>query len=35
MGIEHKHFPITGIQFHPESILTIEGKKIIKNWLDA
>ncbi|HSL88793.1 MAG TPA: aminodeoxychorismate/anthranilate synthase component II [Ignavibacteriaceae bacterium] len=35
MGIEHKQFPITGIQFHPESILTPEGKKIIKNWLDA
>jgi len=35
MGIEHKHFSITGIQFHPESILTLEGKKIIKNWLDA
>ncbi|MBS4035946.1 MAG: aminodeoxychorismate/anthranilate synthase component II [Ignavibacterium sp.] len=35
MGIEHKQFPITGIQFHPESILTLEGKKIIKNWLDA
>jgi anthranilate synthase/aminodeoxychorismate synthase-like glutamine amidotransferase len=35
MGIEHKRFPITGIQFHPESILTPEGKKIIKNWLDA
>ena len=34
MGIRHKHLPIEGIQFHPESILTIEGKKIIKNWLE-
>jgi len=33
MGVRHKKFPIEGIQFHPESILTIEGKTIIKNWL--
>jgi len=33
MGIRHKNFPIEGIQFHPESILTEEGKNIIKNWL--
>ena len=33
MGVRHKDFPIEGIQFHPESILTIEGKTIIKNWL--
>jgi anthranilate synthase/aminodeoxychorismate synthase-like glutamine amidotransferase len=33
MGIRHRSFPIEGIQFHPESILTIEGKRIIKNWL--
>lgn len=33
MAIQHKRFPITGIQFHPESILTPEGKQIIKNWL--
>lgn len=33
MGIRHKIFPLEGIQFHPESILTTEGKKIIKNWL--
>jgi anthranilate synthase/aminodeoxychorismate synthase-like glutamine amidotransferase len=33
MGIQHKKYPIAGIQFHPESILTIEGYKIIKNWL--
>ncbi|GAB4140203.1 MAG: aminodeoxychorismate/anthranilate synthase component II [Ignavibacteriales bacterium] len=34
MGIRHKEFPIEGIQFHPESIMTKEGKNIIKNWLD-
>lgn len=34
MGIRHKNFPIEGIQFHPESILTTEGKNLIKNWLE-
>lgn len=33
MGIRHKHFSIEGIQFHPESILTENGKKLFKNWL--
>lgn len=35
MGIRHKTYPVEGIQFHPESILTIEGKNLIKNWLEA
>jgi anthranilate synthase/aminodeoxychorismate synthase-like glutamine amidotransferase len=34
MGMEHKIYPLTGIQFHPESILTEAGMKIIRNWLD-
>lgn len=34
MGLKHKYFPITGIQFHPESVLTQKGETIIKNWLD-
>jgi len=34
MGVRHKTFPIEGIQFHPESILTKEGENIIKNWLE-
>jgi len=34
MGVRHTVYPIEGIQFHPESILTSEGKKIIKNFLD-
>lgn len=33
MGVRHKTFPIEGIQFHPESILTTEGPKMITNWL--
>lgn len=34
MGLQHKKYPIYGLQFHPESILTLEGKKILKNFLD-
>lgn len=33
MGVRHVDYPIEGIQFHPESILTTEGPKIVKNWL--
>lgn len=35
MGIKHKKYPVEGIQFHPESILTTEGKNLIKNWLET
>lgn len=34
MGVRHKTYPIEGIQFHPESILTPEGVNIIKNWMN-
>ena len=33
MGIRHNQYDVRGIQFHPESILTPQGKKIIENWL--
>ena len=33
MGIQHKEIPIYGVQFHPESILTVEGKKLLGNFL--
>ncbi len=35
MAIEHREMPIFGVQFHPESILTTEGKKILGNFLEA
>ena len=33
MGIKEKKYPLFGVQFHPESILTEEGKKILENFL--
>lgn len=33
MGVRHKHFVIEGVQFHPESILTAEGRAMLKNFL--
>lgn len=34
MGIRHKTLPIEGVQFHPESIMTKEGKKLLQNFID-
>lgn len=34
MALRHKDFDVQGIQFHPESVLTLDGKKIISNWLN-
>jgi anthranilate synthase/aminodeoxychorismate synthase-like glutamine amidotransferase len=34
MGMRHREHPTEGVQFHPESILTVEGMKLLKNFLD-
>lgn len=34
MGLKHTSYPIYGVQFHPESILTLDGKRILKNFLE-
>ena len=35
MGLRHRDFPTEGIQFHPESIMTVVGKNLLKNFLKA
>lgn len=35
MGVRHKKYPIWGVQFHPESILTKEGKKLLSNFINS
>jgi anthranilate synthase/aminodeoxychorismate synthase-like glutamine amidotransferase len=33
MGMQHRQHPLWGVQFHPESILTVEGKRLLENFL--
>jgi len=35
MALQHRNFDVQGVQFHPESVLTPDGEKIIRNWLNV
>jgi para-aminobenzoate synthetase component 2 len=35
MGVKHKTAPIEGVQFHPESVLTESGHRLLANWLST
>jgi anthranilate synthase/aminodeoxychorismate synthase-like glutamine amidotransferase len=35
MAVAHKRYPVRGVQFHPESFITTEGEKMIRNWLQS
>ena len=35
MAVEHREYPVFGVQFHPESVMTPEGRKMIENFVEA
>jgi anthranilate synthase/aminodeoxychorismate synthase-like glutamine amidotransferase len=35
MGLRHRELPLEGVQFHPESILTAQGPRLVQNWLSS
>ena len=35
MSLRHRHYDVRGVQFHPESVLTPDGKKILENWVNG
>jgi para-aminobenzoate synthetase component 2 len=34
MGVRHKSWPLEGVQYHPESFLTLEGTRLLANFID-
>ena len=35
MSLRHKTYDVRGVQYHPESVLTPNGKQILKNWINS